>query len=267
MRQTQNAQKKDNRKSVFVIGLLLLLVAVIGFGGYTLSKYVTKKEASGNASVAKWGFTVTSDATNLFGSDYKYDDSKSNSVKTDAAGATLTVSASTPTSGTRSNLVAPGTTGSMTFTIGGTAEVKATVAINMTGKDVVLKYTVGDATAVQEYKPVKWTLKKRNATGTYEVVQNADGKSFENVTLAEIATELNGYGATVNANGTYAHAGSYTIEWAWAYESGNDALDTFLGTIAHTPGTTTDGTYTKVAEGTFTEIEFALNISITQEQK
>lgn len=50
MRQTQNASKKDNRKSILVIGLLLLLVAVIGFGGYTMSKYVTKKSVQGNTA-------------------------------------------------------------------------------------------------------------------------------------------------------------------------------------------------------------------------
>lgn len=266
MRQTQNAQKKDNRKSIFVIGLLLLLVAVIGFGGYTLSKYVTEKNKGGTASVAKWGFTVTSDTNNLFGSDYKYDDSKSNSVKTDAAGATLTVSASTPTSGTRSNLVAPGTTGSMTFEIGGTAEVKAKVVINMTvNKDVVLKYTVGEA-AAKEYKPVKWTLKKLNANSTYEVVQNADGESLKNVPLAKIAAELNTYGAPVDANGTYAHAGSYTIEWAWDFDANgvgtNDALDTFLGKIAN-DANATDDTYTK-QDGTSTTFEFTLDISVTQ---
>lgn len=262
MRQTQNAQKKDNRKSVFVIGLLLLLVAVIGFGGYTLSKYVTEKNASGKASVAKWGFTVTSDATKLFGKNYKYDTAKNSSVVTDDTTATFTVKASDT-----ENRVAPGTTGSMTFTIAGTAEVKAKVAINMTvNKDVVLKYTVG-ATAAQEYKPVKWTLKKLNATSTYEVVQNADGKSLENVTLAEIATELNGYGATVDANGTYAHAGSYTIEWAWAYESGKDELDTLLGWKASNTPVPEGYGYAIVDEGTQTTIDFALKISITQEQK
>ena len=265
MRQTQNAQKKDNRKSIFVIGLLLLLVAVIGFGGYTLSKYVTDKQASGNASVAKWGFTVTSDSANLLGSDYAYNAGKSNSIKTDSTSATLTVSASTPTSGTRSNLVAPGTTGSMTFEIGGTAEVKATVDIDMTvNSDVVLKYkTAANEPTALEYNPVKWTLKKRNASGTYEVVENAAHKSFQNVTLAEIAAELNTYDETVDANGTYAHAGSYTIEWVWDFEGGNDALDTFLGTIANTPATTTDGTYTKQT-GTSTSIDFTLRISITQ---
>ncbi len=270
MRQTQNAQKKDNRKSIFVIGLLLLLVAVIGFGGYTLSKYVTEKKETGSASVAKWGFTVNSNSENLFGPDYKYDTSKSNSVKNNTAGATLTVSASTPTSGTRANLVAPGTTGSMTFEIGGTAEVKATVAVEMRDiTDVVLKYktTANEPTAL-EYNPVKWTLKKLNATSTYEVVQNADGKSLENVTLAEIATELNTYGATVDANGTYAHAGSYTIEWVWAFDgtaanAHADKLDTLLGWIAN--GTNIpDGYGFTVETGTNTSIGFTLNISVTQ---
>lgn len=273
MRQTQNAQKKDNRKSIFVIGLLLLLVAVIGFGGYTLSKYVTEKKEGGTASVAKWGFTVKSNSDNLLGPDYKYDTSKSNSVKNNTEGATLTVSANSVAGGTRSNLVAPGTTGSMTFEIGGTAEVKATVNIDMTvNSDVVLKYkTAANEPTALEYNPVKWTLKKLNATGTYEVVQNADGKSLENVTLAEIATELNGYDETVDANGTYAHAGSYTIEWVWAFdgtaENANaDKLDTLLGWKASNTDIPTDYGFT-VEAGTQTTINFALNISITQEQK
>lgn len=251
MRQTQNAQKKDNRKSVFVIGLLLLLVAVIGFGGYTLSKYVTKKEASGNASVAKWGFTVTSDANNLFGKNYKYDTAKNSSVVTDDTAATLTVKASDT-----ENRVAPGTTGSMTFTIKGSAEVKAKVAINMTvNKDVVLKYTVG-ATAAQEYKPVKWTLKKNN--------ENVDGAV--GVDLATIKTKL-------DAVADYA-AGSadindvYTIEWAWDFDANgagtNDALDTLLGWKASNTVVPDGYGYAIVDEGTNTTIDFALDISITQ---
>lgn len=253
MRQTQNAQKKDNRKSIFVIGLLLLLVAVIGFGGYTLSKYVTEKNKGGTASVAKWGFTVNADADKLFGKEYKWD-GKNSTVS--ATGDTITVKAN---SATGTNLVAPGTTGSMTFEIGGTAEVKATVAVEMRDiTDVVLKYkTTANETTALEYNPVKWTLKK---DGNVVV---SGGKSLANVTLAEIATELNGYGANVDANGTYAHAGSYTIEWVWAFESGNDALDTFLGTIANAPATTTDGTYTNQT-GTSTSINFTLNISVTQ---
>ena len=252
MRQTQNTQKNSNKKSVFVIALLLLLVAVIGFGGYTMSKYISSKSHNGTANVAKWGFTVEANATNLFGADYKYDASKSASVVNTAGGATLTVSADSAGEGVnRSNLVAPGTTGSMTFKVKGSAEVRSRVAINLTvTNDVVLKYTttgVADGT----YAPVKWTLKKNgsNVTGAVDV------------DLATLASKLN----TTNdyAPNSAEINDEYTIEWAWAFEGGNDALDTFLGTIAHTPGTTTDGTYTK-AEGTSTTINFNLSISVTQ---
>lgn len=268
MRQTQNTQKNSNKKSIFIIALLLLLVAVIGFGGYTLSKYVSSKEDKGTANVAKWGFTVTANSNGLFGTDYKYDTVANTSISNSTTGTVLTVSAKQPDSGNRSNLVAPGTKGSMTFTIDGTAEVKSHVAINLNvTSDVVLKYTAENVTD-GTYNPVKWTLKKGNA-----VVTTGEGGAtkLENVTLTEIATVLNGYGADVEANATYAHAGTYTLEWAWAFETGsndadkalNNKLDTFLGTIANAPATTTDGTYTK-AEGTSTTIEFALSVSVTQ---
>ena len=263
MRQTQNTQKNSNKKSVFVIALLLLLVAVIGFGGYTLSKYVSSKSDNGTASVAKWGFTVTATGDGLFGTDYKYDTAANTSISNSTTGTVLTVSAKTPDSGNRSNLVAPGTQGSMTFTIDGTAEVKSRVAINLNvTSDVVLKYT---ATGVTDgtYNPVKWTLKKGVGESQAVVKAKDTNKDLANVTLAEIAAELNSYGADIEANATYANAGTYTLEWAWAFESGNDALDTFLGTIANTPATTTDGTYTKAA-GTSTTIEFALSVSVTQ---
>lgn len=257
MRQTQNAQKKDNRKSIFVIGLLLLLVAVIGFGGYTLSKYVTKKDASGSASVAKWGFTVTSDATNLFGANYEFKTGATNSTVTKTNDATkLTVKASNE----NSQVVAPGTTGSMTFTIAGTAEVKAKVEIALTdNKDIVLEYKKGETAGT--YNPVKWTLKK-------------DGANIvANTTLEKIAEELNKavYDETINPGATYTNAGTYTIEWVWAFDDTTanpdaDKLDTLLGWKASGATIPDDYGFT-VETGTNTTIGFTLNISITQEQK
>ena len=122
MRQTQNT-KKDNRKSIFVIALLLLLVAVIGFGGYTMSKYISSKQEEGKANVAKWGFTVSTDTTKLFGKNYV----AGVVSNTTADAATLSAKAT----GTY-NVVAPGHSGSMTFTIAGSAEVKAQVKISVT---------------------------------------------------------------------------------------------------------------------------------------
>ena len=252
MRQTQNAQKKDNRKSIFVIGLLLLLVAVIGFGGYTLSKYVTKKDASGSASVAKWGFTVSADAKNLLGQEYKYDGTNST---VNAGGDKVTVKANT----SAGNIVAPGTTGSMTFAIGGTAEVKAAIEVKMNvTSDVVLKYkttAAPEATPV-EYYPVKWTLKKTVGENTTTVVENR--------TLAQLKTELDKLNATVGAGEAYANAATYTIEWAWAFEvdEATNELDTFLGKIAN-KADATDDKYTK-QDGTSTAFNFTLDISVTQ---
>lgn len=257
MRQTQNAQKKDNRKSIFVIGLLLLLVAVIGFGGYTLSKYVTKKDASGKASVAKWGFTVTSDATNLFGANYEFKTGATNSTVTKTNDATkLTVKASDE----NSQVVAPGTTGSMTFTIAGTAEVKAKVEIAFTAKkDVVLEYKKGGTAGT--YNPVKWTLKK------------GENILVENSTLVAIADELNKavYDETIDPGASYTNAGTYTIEWVWAFDGTTanadaDKLDTLLGWKASDTDIPTDYGFT-VEAGTNTTIDFALNISITQEKQ
>ncbi len=256
MRQTQNAQKKDNRKSIFVIGLLLLLVAVIGFGGYTLSKYVTKKNASGKASVAKWGFKVSADAKNLLGKEYKYDGTNST---VNAETGTVTVKANTTTT---DNIVAPGTTGSMTFSIGGTAEVKAKIEVKMNvTSDVVLKYkttTAAPEATPDEYYPVKWALKKTVDTTTTTVA--------ENKTLAELRDELAKLNATVEAGADYANAATYTIEWAWDFDANgvgtNDALDTFLGKIAN-DANATDDTYTK-QDGTSTIFEFTLDISVTQ---
>lgn len=263
MRQTQNTQKNSNKKSVFVIALLLLLVAVIGFGGYTMSKYISSKSDNGTASVAKWGFEVTANGNKLFGKEYKYDTVKKASVIKDDTSATLTVQAAT---GNTSNLVAPGTTGSMTFSITGTAEVKSHVDINFTvNSDVVLKYTKDDVAGT--YSPVKWTLKKDDV-----VVTNGETR-LENVTLAQIATVLNGYDADVAANETYAHAGNYTLEWAWAFDgtasnADADKLDTLLGMVATKAGAThnalTNEGFTEVVADTKTTINFDLSISVAQ---
>ena len=274
MRQTQNTQKKDNRKSIFVIALLLLLVAVIGFGGYTLSKYVTKKSETGSASVAKWGYTITSDTTNLFGANYKYDNDNSTTVIATATDANLTVKAS---DNPQSNRVAPGTHGSMTFTIDGKAEVLAQLNISMTNvKDVKLAYSYKDGTDVKtgSHTPVKWTLTFKNTENTTTIpVSGGSLADIENYFKGDAANATVKPGETATINGTY------TISWVWAFETGandndkalNNELDTLLGMVAnagkdHTA--VTNGKYTEViGADTNTTISFDLSISIVQLQK
>ena len=256
MRQTQNTQKKDNRKSVFVIALLLLLVAVIGFGGYTLSKYVTKKSESGSASVAKWGYNIDVKADKLFGTDYKFE---TNNSTVTTAGAGVTVKSSDV-----NNRVAPGTTGFMTFEVTGKAEVLSQIKISIADtdfSDVVLKYTEGKDTTVKTYAPVKWTLKKGDET-------LVDGK-----TLADVKTALGNLYKTSTAVNTEIND-KYTLSWVWAFETGedndqkaeNNHLDTLLGMIANNDTVTANEGYKK-AEGTSTAIKFTLDISVVQLQK
>ncbi len=269
MRQTQNTQKNSNKKSVFVIALLLLLVAVIGFGGYTMSKYVSNKNGKGNASVAKWGFTVTANGDGLFGKEYKYDAGKNASVIKDDTSATLTVQAAT---GNTSNLVAPGTAGSMTFEVNGSAEVLAQIKVEMNiVSDVKLAYKKGETTQTP-YTPVKWTLKKGDNVFTYT---GDDGEvKLENVTLEDIKTGLTKLYSAPIAAGTSV-SDKYTLSWAWAFETGsndnekalNNKLDTFLGMISNnsTVSNYNDGTDTYTKEtGTSTTINFDLSVSVTQ---
>lgn len=244
MRQTQNT-KKDNRKSIFVIALLLLLVAVIGFGGYTMSKYISSKQKEGKANVAKWGFTVSTDTTKLFGKNYVA------GVVSDTTADAATLSAKATGD---YNVVAPGHSGSMTFTIAGSAEVKAQVKISVTKgyKDIVLKYKKGETAGT--YNPVVWTLTKKGVTD--HIAQG----TLENIVEKLPAT------ATYNA-GAKAINDEYTISWAWAFENNknadSDALDTLLGWTASGTTIPTDYGFT-VEAGTNTSIAFTLNISVEQ---
>ncbi len=253
MRQTQNT-KKDNRKSIFVIALLLLLVAVIGFGGYTMSKYISSKTEKSSASVAKWGFTVSTKTNKLFGEKYV----AGLIPETTATGATLSAKADS----TGRKIVAPGHSGYMTFEIKAekASEVRAQIQVSVKEeyKDIVLVYQ--DAEGEKSYNPVRWTLKKGG------VAAEAD----KNLTLAQLADKLNALTETVEAGAEIKDvAGEYTIEWAWAFESGNDALDTLFGAYANDNKVTSDGTYTVITgtDKTSTDISFEITISVTQLQK
>lgn len=246
MRQTQDTQKRSNLKSFIIIGLLLLLVAVIGFGGYTLSKYLTSQPANGTANVAKWGFTIDADATNLFGESYKWDGT--NSVV--GTGDTITVKADTA----EQNVVAPGATGSMTIGLNGKSEVRAKLTLKLEGNDVNLAYDTNE-----NYAPIKWTLKKTVGDVVTTVL---DGKSF-----AELQNKLAVEEQTIEVN-TESNT-TYTIEWKWDFSTSaeNDKLDTVLGMIAN--GSSTNAAVngvTVVAASTKTNIDFNLTVTVEQIQ-
>ncbi len=243
---------KDKKRLSIICVAVLLLVAVIGMSAYTFAKYVTSASVtSQSATVAKWGFVVSANADDLFGSDYT-----GTGLATKVEGDGISVNSNNAT-------VAPGTTGSMTFSISGTAEVLAQLTVTATGTDVSL--TKGEGEDAQTYNPIKWTLKKGN-TVVSAVIDNKN-VTFENATLATVLTYLGSIKETITAGQASSHAGDYTLTWAWAFEnteSGIDGLsaneaDTLLGQAAN--GTTLEG-YTAVTSIS----NLGLNITVTQAQ-
>lgn len=82
----------------------------------------------------------------------------------------------------------------------------------------------------EEYTPIKWTLRKDGAAvvtdGTLDDVKN------------HIDTNISGvYGPNEL---TKEIGGTYTLEWKWVFDSGNDSLDTILGNLSAENGKETD---------------------------
>lgn len=252
----KNESKNSLTKRVALVVIALLLAFVLAFGGYTLAKYVSSKQTSTSAMVAKWGFTVSADAGGLFGTDYT-GTGLATIVTSDSDGVAVNAG---------SAVVAPGTTGSMTFGISGQAEVLAKIKIEMEVTSDVKLTTTGDPAI--NYSPIKYTLTKNTSTAL-----------VTDKTLEDVKTAIEGqYTGTTDA-GTEIND-SYTLTWKWAFDNtdtetdsgsvtGNDC-DTILGLYANSQSSGTiehNGTeYTIDTENTSTTISFSLSISVEQVQ-
>ena len=234
----QNNEKSKNGKRLALILIAILLLVAIAFGAYTYSRYVTRDEGTGSATVAQWGYTVTvSDGAN--GSDefgFANDYNSSGVAQADDTDAVISASADT-----RSNIVAPGANGSMTFSITGDAEVSAQVIAELTSTSkIFITVSGGDPSTTYYYYPVVYSLNN----GTSDVVVG----SIEEV-AAYLTTSVN---QVVNPNSSELDM-SYTLKWAWAFEPTEgmtlkdstgekelqitdddvDVLDTALGLLAN----------------------------------
>lgn len=268
MQNRENAGK--NKKTVLTIAIALLLVLALALGGFTFARYISQGSGSDSATVAKWGWTISADAGSFFGKKYA-----GQGLSTVTEGdENLSVKASGD-----SNVVAPGTTGSFTFSIGGSAEVASKITVALTGKDIVLKATVttgepsASETTTYTYSPIKFSLQKD------------EGAAEEDLTFAELQKKLAALSAEAVAAGeTYAGAGEYTVTWEWAFDNASatvtkvgdgadldgNACDTILGLYAASQKATVthnDVEYTiDQTPETGTNIELSLELSITVEQ-
>ncbi len=208
----QNNDKSKNGKRIALILVALLLIAAIAFGAYTYSKYVSDASGSGKATVAKWGFNMSITDNSANGGDafgFANDYSSSGTAQNSAEGAVI--SASTEST----NIVAPGASGGLSFTIGnGTSEVQAALtAVLARDAHIFITLTAGDNTYT--YSPITYSLSGRaTATGFDDVKTAIDGLSDNSIAPNEAITG----------------AGTYNIAWEWEYEPNSVTLVQTAGT-------------------------------------
>ena len=183
--------------SVAVICSAILILSIVGIG-FTLAKYVkTSNKLPEEASVAKFGVTM-SWAGDAFATEYAADDT------TSLTSAQLSVKSSA--SGKK---IAPGTTGKITLTLAGTSEVAFNLTINLT-ETYSEDWDTADNGGV--YHPIILS-----ATTTISGAQVAPGTT--NLTVDsdnKIAVKNFAAGETIS--------GVVEITWSWPFES-NDAAD------------------------------------------
>ena len=148
-------KKMKNKKRLGVIAMTLLLVLAVGAtAGTTLAKYISSTTKKTQATVAKWGWTLTMNADNLFGDNYD----ENGDIKARENGNGVVVSANAD-----HNIVAPGTHGSMTLNFGGYAEVNTIFTFNLgTINNISLRYYNN-----MSYYPLVWSIDGTEIRPTY----------------------------------------------------------------------------------------------------
>ena len=216
--QKKNENKKN--KKVVVVAAMALLLALVGIsGGETYAKYVSSQKDTATATVAKWGYTITANADDLFGESYSGPDAnKLCAPLADDTGVNVNAASN------GANVVAPGTKGSAIFTVGGDAEVLSSISFNLDVRDICLKTNEAEI-----YYPIKWTLTvKKDGNPVYEGTSDAD------TTTSEIESLCTSAEAKVTDEFTDIEPNtpvdlSISLTWSWAFEGQNDDLDTVFG--------------------------------------
>ena len=217
-----------NKKFLTVMAMVLMVAMVVGMGTMTYARYVSSASMANpeSATVADWGYVLTISYADMFGAKYEDNVVKDSFTATESDKIDVTA-------GTSAQLVAPGTSGSMTVTLSGKAEVLAQITFDILegSKDAVLVYKTTAEGQEQTYNPIKWTLTKKVGDGEATTVGTA------NTTFANIVTSMEAESAKVEA-GTNIAQTVYTLSWSWAINesmSATDAtnqLDTALGMFA-----------------------------------
>lgn len=210
-----NTKSRKNSKPLILVAMLLMIALVLGMGAMTYSKYVSEQKVPAKqATAAKWGYVVTVNAENLFGSAYE------SGVTTTVNAATNEVLATADIGGNRGLVVAPGTSGYMTITVTGSSEVRAALTIDVVGtpEEIYLKKN-----GSEDYYPVVWTLTNESTTPATEL---------ESGKLSDVIAKLESASSTLNPGGTASV--NYKLSWEWAdhVDAATDTKDTAIGLYA-----------------------------------
>jgi hypothetical protein len=237
------------RKPLILVVMAALLAVIFAMAGTTFAKYVSSATIqTQTATVAKWGYVINTDTSNLWGTDYVYKDTASQ--VTDGTGITIK-------SSSENKVVAPGSKGSLTVKVSGEAEVLSAVTVSTTAATPIALTKTAKGETVS-YEPIQWTVSGTAVVGTGDSANDLlANKTLTNLSLSELKTLLDGLTASNIAPGTTV-AIDLTIGWEWAYSTdGNDQNDTDLGALI--AGSTAKGS----AEGT-TAMSFGLSVQVEQ---
>lgn len=184
--------------SFLLVAVLLSTCAISG----TFAKYVSTKNSTDTARVAKWSFTVG--AADIATTDFDFDLFK---TIADTNGGAYTDDAEVKNTGTDGKtLIAPGTWGYFDLVLTNASEVYASYAI--------------DYTVTKSGIPVKFYVVTNPAAGT---VTLPDGSVAWEDDLADVTATTLKYDTENTV--------TYRIYWKWDYTTGDagDTADTTLG--------------------------------------
>lgn len=209
---------KRSKMMRFAAVLLVCVILTVAVVGGIFAKYVTAKEATDTARVAKFGVTVNAAGT-TFAKEYaKETDSTKITVK----------------SSTEDNVVAPGTKGEMAaITLSGSPEVAVKVSyaaeFELTGWEIPVS-----GSDPKYYCPITITVNGTKISG----LNYDDAAAFK----ADVEDAIAGYSKEYEPGTDLStkDADALSVSWAWAFEgtagsAQTDANDTALGNAGTAP--------------------------------
>lgn len=234
--------RKFNIKTPILYRVVICLLCLALLSGalfyYIQAKYISSDTGdTPQASVTRWGFTANINGDNMFGEHYV-----GGEIETDT---TLDDYSYDVRAKAESTVIAPDTSGYMSFSVQGSAEVDAQVVLRASGGDV--KVIVNEGGNKYEYRPIRWSL---------DVIDGANvTNEINNGTLEQLLERMEELNPIIKAGNVVDV--EYRITWAWPLETGstpaeierNNTLDSVIA--AYLAGYTIDSKYTVSASLNF----------------